>query len=107
MAKILHGAVDADVTAIADALGAYETTFQGAQASLYRQNPGTINIRIIDDRFSGMSRSRRHDEVWDFLSHRVPEDAMTEISSLILLPKKEIRSSLANVEFEDPLPSEI
>ena len=62
-------------------------------------------VRIIDERFAGMPRSRRHEDAWQFLSQHAGEDAMSEVSALLLFPTAELRSSLANLEFEDPVPS--
>jgi hypothetical protein len=107
MAKVLRGTHDKYVQAIVEALNEYERQFPNAEASVYRQNPGAVRVRVIDDRFAGMPRSRRHDEVWEFLTQRVGEDTMGEISSLLLLPPAELRSSLANMEFEDPVPSRL
>jgi stress-induced morphogen len=105
IAKVTRGTPDSSVQAILDALIEYESQFPGSDAAVYRQNSGAIRVRIIDNRFAGMPRSRRHDNVWEFLRQRVAEDVMTEVSALILLPTAELRSSLANLEFEDPLPS--
>ena len=91
---------DSNVDAIVAALGGYEKQFPGSSASAYRQNPGVVRVRIVDDRFAGMPRSRRHDIVWQFLSQTLGEDAMVEISALILLPTAELRTSMANLEFE-------
>ncbi len=107
MAKIIGNHGDATVAAVAAALEEYEVRHPGAQAAVYRQNPGAIRARVVDDRFAGMSRSRRHDDVWTFLESQLGEDLVSEISSLLLLPNAELRSSLANLEFEDPLPSGI
>jgi stress-induced morphogen len=107
MATVKRGTTDTSVQQILDALNEYERQFPGSQAIVDRQNPASIRIRIIDDRFAGRSRSRRHDDVWEFLGQRLPDDLMSEISVLILLPTAEIRSSLSNLEFEDPLPSQL
>lgn len=107
MARIMSGQADTQVKALQRALEAYEQQHTGATASLYRQNPGSVRIRIIDERFTPMPRSQRHGEVWQFLSANVPEDVMGEVSTLILLPASEVQSSLANLEFEDPLPSQL
>jgi stress-induced morphogen len=107
MATVARGTADQGVQAVLEALNAYESQFIGSSAAVYRQNPGTLRVRIVDDRFAGMPRSRRHDDVWKYLSDRVAEDVMTEISALTLLPKAELRSSLANLEFEDPIPSQL
>jgi stress-induced morphogen len=105
MAKIIRGPQDASIKALKKALDTYENRFPGASASLYRQNPGAVRIRIVDDRFAGWNRARRHDEVWEVLTDLVGEDAMSEVSTLLLFPKSELRSSLANMEFERPLPA--
>jgi hypothetical protein len=107
MATVTRGTVDEGVTAVLAALNEYETQFKGSSAAVFRQNPGAIRLRIIDDRFAGMPRSRRHDEVWEFIRQRIGEDLMGEISSLVLLPTAEIRSSLANLEYEDPVASRL
>jgi stress-induced morphogen len=101
----VKGPTDPVLDALAKALGEYEKHFPGSEATLYRQNPGAVSVRIIDERFAGMPKSRRHDDVWQFLSQHLAEDAMAEVYALLLLPKAELGSSLANLEFEDPLPS--
>src|SRR5258705_3655627 len=105
MAKVIRGPQDAAIKASKKALEFYENRFPGSNASLYRQNPGAIRIRIVDDRFAGWSRARRHDEVWETLTALVGEDAMGEVSTLLLFPKSELSSSLANLEFERPQPA--
>ena len=105
MAIVTRGPADESVSAVLAALNAYEHQFPGSSAAVFRQNPGAIRVRIIDHRFAGMPRLRRHDEIWNFLSQRLSEDLMGEISALILLPPGEMRSSLSYMEFEDPLPS--
>lgn len=104
MASIVRGKADAAVRALKNALNDYEAVHAGAQATLYRSNPGSIRIRVIDRRFKGMSKSRRHEDVWNFLASRVPEDIMAEVSQLIPLAPAELKTSFANQDFEDPLP---
>jgi hypothetical protein len=107
MATIVRGNADADapVQALKAALDAYEAEYPGAEAALYRQNPGSIRVRVIDRRFEGMTKSRRHAHVWDFLAARSPEDNMADISQLLTLAPAELGQSFANFEFEDPIPS--
>lgn len=105
MATILRGKQDKAIEALRSALDEYEASHLGSQASLYRQNPGSIRVRIIDDRLAGTSLSRRHDELWDFLSSRVGDDVMSEISVLLGFSRSELERSLANQDYEDPLPS--
>jgi stress-induced morphogen len=95
------------VLAVKSALDQYEQQFRGAEAALYRQNSGSIRVRVIDDRFAGMPKSRRHDLAWQFLADRVGDEAMSEVSLLLLLPRSELGSSLMNVEFEHPTDSRL
>jgi stress-induced morphogen len=106
MATIVRGTTDKAVADLRAALDKYESLHPGSEASLYRQNPGSIRVRVIDDRFAGMSRSQRHDELWDFLSHEVGDDVMGEVSVLLEFPRSELARSLANLDYEDPLPSD-
>jgi stress-induced morphogen len=107
MASVLRGQNDQYVDALAKALTEYEAEHPGAEASLYRQNPGSVRIRVVSSHFAGLSRSRRHDEVWAFLSARLDEDTLSEISILLLLAPAELARSLANMDYEDPQPSRL
>jgi stress-induced morphogen len=107
MAIITQGNSDAEVQALKDALDAYETEHPGAEASLYRQSIASIRLRIIDRRFEGMTKSRRHADVWDFLAARVPEDTLADVSLVLAVAPAELRSSFANHEFERPIASRL
>jgi len=100
MAKILRGSQDAMVKGLKKALKAYEDQFPGSSGALYRQNRADVRVRIIDERFAGMSRWRRHNQVWKFLADIVGDDIISEVSTLILLPPTELKSSFANLDFE-------
>lgn len=105
MATIVRSNADAEVLALKEAVDAYEVAHPGAEASLYRQNPASIRLRVIDRRFEGMAKSRRHADVWDFLAARVPNDALADVSQLLTLAPAELKVSFANFEFEDPIPA--
>jgi hypothetical protein len=109
MAKITRdtGNADAIVRSLKEALDAYETAYPGAEAALYRQNSASVRVRVIDRRFEGMTKSRRHAHVWDFLAARVPEDALADVSVVLALPPAELGTSFANFEFEQPMPSRL
>ena len=100
MAKVIQGDADAAVEAIRDALDAYETEHSGADASLYRQNSASIRLRVVDRRFEGMTKSRRHADVWDYLAARVPEDFLADVSLVLAVAPSELKMSFANFEFE-------
>jgi stress-induced morphogen len=101
------GQADQLLLDIKTALDAYERDHPGSVASLYRQNSGSVRIRVIDDRFAGMSKPDRDDDVWNYLSRLLPEDTLQEISILVVLPKAELVSSFMNLEFNDPTPSRL
>jgi acid stress-induced BolA-like protein IbaG/YrbA len=62
---------------------------------------------VIDPRFAALSKSQRHDLVWDFLADQVDDDTIQEISILLPLAPAEEASSFMNAEFNDPIPSAI
>jgi hypothetical protein len=107
MSKIFRGRADAEVHALKGALDEYEAAHPGADAALYRFNPGSIRLRVIDSRFERMAKSARHADVWDFLAARVPEDTLADVSQLLTLAPMELKTSLANLEFEDPIPRRV
>jgi hypothetical protein len=43
---------------------------------------------------------------WKYLG-QLPEDVQSDISTLLLLAPEETKTSFANIEFDDPVPSEI
>lgn len=106
MATVVRGKTDEYVKKIKAALDAFETSHPGAVAELYRQNSGSIRVRIIDQRFAKMSRPRRHDEVWDFLADRLDDDTLQEISVLLPIGPAERDSSFMSMEFDHPVKSD-
>jgi stress-induced morphogen len=107
MATIVRNNVDESVQAIKDALDAYEAEHPGAEASLYRHNPGSIRLRVIDRRFEGMTKTRRHADVWDYLAAQVPEDTLADVSLVLTVTPAELKDSFVNFEFESPIPSKL
>jgi stress-induced morphogen len=107
MATITQGNSDKEVQELKDALDAYEREHPGAEAALYRQNSASIRLRVIDRRFEGMTKTRRHADVWDFLAARVPEDTLADVSLVLTVSPNELRNSFANFEFESPIPSHL
>lgn len=103
MAQIIDDVADADVLAVRNALAAYEAEHPGAAAAVRRDNPGVIRVRIVDDRAAGVPKSRRHAAAWDYLVRRVGDDVMGQVYQLIVLPTGELRSSLSNLDFEEPV----
>lgn len=111
MATIIRGPKDKRVRSIAAALNRYELSHPGAKAEVYRYNPGSIRVRVVDPKFQRVSRYRRHNQVWDYLAKQLEDanehDLIQEVSLLLLLDPKEIDSSLMNLEFDDPSRSKL
>src|SRR5260370_23719907 len=106
MATVTRGSRDQTVEKVRTILDEYERINPGAAATLYRQNSASIRVRIVDERFSGWSKGKRHDYAWTFISERLTEDEIQEISMLLLLTPTELRTSFINTEFDDPIRSE-
>jgi stress-induced morphogen len=107
MAKITRGRQDKLVGKIKEVLDQYEESHPTATATLYRQNSASVRVRIVDPRFARSSKGARHDRVWKFISDRLDEDDLQEISLLILLTPPEQASSFINSEFEEPIRSKL
>jgi len=107
MAIITRGSQDGLVLKIKSILDTYEQLHAGAKANVYRQNSASIRIRVVDPRFVSMSTPDRHDDVWKFISDQLTDDELQEVSILLVLAPQEERSSLMNLEFDDPIPSRL
>ncbi len=71
-----------------------------------RQNNVSVRIRIIDPDFQGKDRVDRDTYAWQFLDD-LPDETKADITMLLLLTPKEAKTSLANAEFEEPIPSRL
>lgn len=72
----------------------------------YRYNSASIRVRVIDKRFARMSKPDR-EKLVDPLLEKLPEDTQSDITILLLLTPEEAKSSLMNLEFEDPSPTSL
>jgi len=102
--SIARGKTDETLEQIKSCLERYQKDHPQAEISLYRQNSVSIRIRLIDPRFEKMSRADRSDSVWTYFE-ALSEEVQSDITMLVLLTPSEKRRSLANLEFEDPVPS--
>ena len=102
--KLTRGKPDAITDEIKQVLTAYEKDHPKAKIDMYRQNSASVRIRIIDSDFDGMSKRERNDLIWKYLEP-LSEDSQGDLSMLVLLTPSEVKTSLANMEFEDPVPS--
>jgi stress-induced morphogen len=97
---------DLQVRQIRDVLLRYERNHPNSQIEVRRQNPVSIRVRIIDPDFAGLDRVDREPAVWDILK-TLPDEVFSDITMLLLLSPGETERSLANQEFEDPIPSRL
>jgi hypothetical protein len=95
-----------EVQAILDILKSYKMLHPEAQIESYRQNSGSIRIRIIDPEFLKLDKALRHDQIWELLE-QLPEDIQSQITVLLLLTPEEAKTSFANMDFENPIPSRL
>ncbi len=84
----------------------YKVSHPQAEIDSYRQNSASIRIRIIDTSFQNRDRVNRDDEVWEILS-KLPEDIQSQITVVLLLTPEEAKTSFANMDFENPIPSRL
>lgn len=103
---IARGVSDSIVERIMEALKAYEIDHPQAQIHLYRQNPASVRVRIVDPDFAGLGKPQRNQLVWKYFD-ALSEDEQSDISMLLLLTEEERKSSFANLEFDDPVPSQL
>jgi stress-induced morphogen len=104
--KVRTSRPDKALRQIIQALETYSREHPSAEIETYRQNSVSVRIRIIDSAFKGKSRIAREEELWALLNE-LPEDIVAEISLVLLLTPDEAKRSLANVEFDDPIPSKL
>ena len=97
---------DAEVQAIRDILETYRLSHSKAKIDAYRQNSGSIRIRIIDPHFRKLDKALRHDQVWEILDP-LSLDIRSQITVLLLLTPEETKISFANMDFENPVPSRL
>jgi stress-induced morphogen len=105
MATITRGSQDQLVQKIKSVLDQYEHHYEGSTASVYRQNSASVRIRIVDQRFDGLSIGQRHDAVWKFIADRLGQEELQEISVLLMLTPQEKLVSDMSSDFDHPIPS--
>jgi stress-induced morphogen len=102
--NIPRGKSDEVIEKFIEALGRYEIEHPLAQIDIYRQNSVSVRVRVIDPNFAGKTKVERSKEVWRYLD-TLPEDTLSDLSTLILLAPEETKMSFSNFEFNDPIPS--
>ena len=97
---------DPELQEVLDSLAEYQDSHPNAQIDVRRQNSVSVRVRIIDEDFEGMDRVDREPTVWKLLK-TLPEDVFSNITMLLLLTPDEAPRSMANREFNDPIPSRL
>jgi hypothetical protein len=82
----------------------YQQQHPKSKIKVYRQTPYSIRIRIIDPDFRGVNMMERDPAVWTILD-ALPEAVQREIGLLLLLSPEETKTSMMNIEFDNPTPS--
>lgn len=77
----------------------------------YRYNSASLRVRVIDNRFEGISRDER-DKIVEPYIEKLPPSTQSDIVTLVLLaptdldqPNDTFREYMLNTEFENPSPS--
>lgn len=104
--SVTRGKSDEVIDRMMKALRVYEADHPNARIDLYRQNSVSVRVRIIDPDLAGLSKIDRSKEAWKYLNS-LPDDIQSDLSTLILITPEETRISFANLEFEDPIPSNL
>jgi hypothetical protein len=91
---------------IGKSLKPYDDVHPKANIELDRRNNVSVHIRIIDPEFGGKSLAEREEEVWP-LFEVLSEDAVADVTMLLLITPEEQGESLANFVFEHPTKSMI
>lgn len=102
MSVTIRGAVDPVVEKIAGAIRLYTDAHPSAAADIYRYSNVSVRVRVVDPDFRRKSRSERHRIVWPLL-YALDEDALADLTILLLLTPEEQTSSIANIDFENPV----
>lgn len=104
--RVFRGKSDEVIDQIISALRKYEKTHPDADIAVYRQNSVSVRVRIVDSEFATLDKVERNKLVWKYLE-TLPEDVQSDVSVLLLLTPEETKRSFANLEFEDPVPSNL
>ena len=75
-----------------------------AEIGLYRHGKYSVRVRIVDPSFAGESKPQRHRVAWPYLVG-LPEETLSDLSTLLLVTPDEKAFSFASMDFDDPLPS--
>jgi hypothetical protein len=104
MPVLIRGKKDPVVRQIAKAFQAFQDQHPSAQIEVYREYPYSVRVRVVDKDFEGMDWADRHDLLWQQIE-TLPESVQSHLSILLALTPKEKKTSLASLDFDNPIPS--
>ncbi len=97
---------DPAISKIGALLDVYEREHASSQTEIYRVNAVSIRIRVIDPRFHGVDRVDREEDIWKRLGE-LEEEALSDVTMVLVLTPDEVKDSFASYEFDHPLPSRL
>ena len=104
MSVHVRGEGDESIDALVDALRGFCAGHPAAEVVLYRRDPYSVRVRVIDPGFAGRSLADRFDSVWEVIEP-LPEDLQSQVSILLTLTPEEAETmSIANYDFDHPIP---
>jgi stress-induced morphogen len=83
---------------------AFEEAFGKKNTRVYRYNPASIRVRVIDKRFHGLSLVERERLAWPTIENLSP-DSRQDLTVVLLLSPDEAGRSLMSLEFDQPVKS--
>jgi stress-induced morphogen len=83
---------------------ALKDALPSARVDVYRYDPYSLRARIVDRSFEGKSLVEREEPVFRVI-RALPDETQQDLTMLILLTPKEQKTSMMNLEFDDPTPS--
>ncbi|MDW8244800.1 MAG: hypothetical protein RMJ88_16450 [Thermogemmata sp.] len=104
--RVRRGKADKAVKQLVQALEKYQQDHPKAKIDLYRHSRFSVRIRVIDPGFAKVNLGERSSRVWKYFDD-LPDEVVSDITMLLLLTPKELKTSLGNVEFEHPTPLEL
>ena len=81
------------------------------QVDAYRYNSASIRVRVVDQRFEGLSREKRDAMVEEYLDKLPPETQRDIVMLFTFAPSELVRTPttfrefMLNSEFDDPSPT--
>jgi hypothetical protein len=96
--------MDDNLVAVRDCLEQFCLEHPDTTVELYRHNPMSIRVRIVNAAYRDIDVTERHGAAWQYLADRLPVDALEEISILLTLTPEEVSREIGSLDFDDPVP---